>query len=63
MTKWIGPRRAMLLIALALIGTGWYYRDYQIELFGEPGSVGGLIIVFGCAVIGTTIAVSIMNNC
>jgi hypothetical protein len=59
----IGPRRAMLLLAVALIGIGWYFKDYQIEILGETGSAGGIGIVLGVGLIFCVIFFSMMRTC
>lgn len=63
MSGWIGPRRAMLLLAILLIGIGWYFRDYQIELLGLQGSAGGIGIMAGTSLIVATILFSVMTSC
>jgi len=63
MSKWIGPRRAMLLLAIALIGIGWYFRENRIEILGETGSAGGIGIVLGMGLIFFVIFFSMMTSC
>lgn len=63
MSGWIGPRRAMLLLAIVLIAVGWYFRDYRIEILGETGSAGGIGVMLGISLIVATILFSVMTSC
>jgi hypothetical protein len=63
MSGWIGPRRAMLLLAIIFIAVGWYFKDYQIEILGETGSAGGMGIVLGVGLIFFVIFFSMMHTC
>ena len=63
MGKWIGPRRFMLLMAVACIGVGWYYKDYVIPSVGYDVNVGSGFMITGIVLIALTIFWSLVNSC
>jgi len=63
MGKWIGPRRAMLLIAIVCIGIGWYFKDYVIPSIGYEVNVGAWFLLSGITLIALTLTWSLMNSC
>ena len=63
MGRWIGPRRAMLLLAIACIGVGWYLKDYVIPSLGFDVNVGACFSIAGIVLIASTILYSLVNSC
>jgi hypothetical protein len=53
----------MLLLAIALIGIGWYFKDYQIEILGPGMNAGAIGIIVGIALIFFVIFFSMMTSC